>query len=81
MLAWAITSGCTAFVTSTAGLLICRFFLGITEAPFFPCAIYLLSCWYKKRELGIRVALFVSPSILALMIASDDSLKGLWNPN
>lgn len=60
MIIWAIVSGCTAFVNSEASLLVVRFFLGIVEAPFFPCAIYFLSCWYKKRELGIRMALLVS---------------------
>lgn len=65
MMVWAVVSGCTAFVTSTAGLLTVRFFLGIVEAPFFPCAIYYLSCWYKKSELGIRMALLVSGLILS----------------
>lgn len=65
MIVWAIVSGCTAFVTSTAGLLTVRFFLGVVEAPFFPCAIYYLSCWYKKSELGIRMAFLVSGLILS----------------
>jgi MFS family permease len=33
MLVWAAVSGCTALVTNYAGLVVCRFFLGITEAP------------------------------------------------
>lgn len=65
MIVWAIVSGCTAFVNSAAGLLTVRFFLGVVEAPFFPCAIYYLSCWYKKTELGIRMALLVSGLILS----------------
>lgn len=65
MIVWAVVSGCTAFVTSTAGLLVVRFFLGVVEAPFFPCAIFYLSCWYKKSELGIRMALLVSGLILS----------------
>lgn len=32
MVVWAIVSGCTAFVKSTAGLLTVRFFLGVVEA-------------------------------------------------
>ena len=65
MIVWAVVSGCTAFVKSTVGLLTGRFFLGVVEAPFFPCAIYYLSCWYKKDELGIRIALLVSGLILS----------------
>lgn len=64
MIVWAVVSGCTAFIKSTAGLLTVRFFLGVVEAPFFPCAIYYLSCWYKKRELGLRMAFLVSGLIL-----------------
>ena len=60
MIIWAIVSGSTAFVKSPGSLLAVRFLLGIVEAPFFPCAIFFLSCWYKKRELGIRMALLVS---------------------
>ena len=33
MLVWALVSGCTALVQNFGGLVACRFFLGITEAP------------------------------------------------
>lgn len=29
-----------------------RFFLGMIEAGLFPGAVFLLSCWYTKREIG-----------------------------
>lgn len=80
MMVWAVVSGCTAFVTSTASLLTVRFFLGVVEAPFFPCAIYYLSCWYKKSELGIRMALLVSGLILSNAFAgliAAGILKGM----
>jgi len=38
--------------------LILRFFLGFIEAAFFPGAVFLLSRWYKRNELGLRTALF-----------------------
>ena len=34
MIAWAIVSACTALVTDYKGLVIVRFLLGVTEAPF-----------------------------------------------
>ncbi|KAG1756627.1 MFS general substrate transporter [Suillus paluster] len=37
---------------------ILRFFLGFVEAAFFPGAAFLLSRWYKRNELGLRMALF-----------------------
>ena len=33
-----------------------RFLVGILEGPFLPGVIFLLSCWYKKEELGKRIA-------------------------
>jgi MFS family permease len=62
---WALVSGCTAATNSFASLLTFRVFLGIVEAPFFPGAIYFLSCWYTKRELGIRMALLVSGIVIS----------------
>ena len=37
-------------------LLIVRTFLGVVEAVFFPGAVYYLSAWYTKQELGKRLA-------------------------
>ncbi|KAK8138301.1 MFS general substrate transporter [Apiospora sp. TS-2023a] len=62
---WAIVSGCTAATSSAAGLLTVRFFLGLVEAPFFPGAVYYLSCWYTKKELGVRMALLVCGLLLS----------------
>ncbi|CEL11577.1 hypothetical protein ASPCAL14678 [Aspergillus calidoustus] len=62
---WAIVSGCTAAVSSPAGLLVLRFVLGLVEAPFFPGAIFFLSCWYTKRELGVRMALLICGLLLS----------------
>ena len=33
MLVWAVVSACTALVQNFGGIVACRFFLGITEAP------------------------------------------------
>ncbi|KAH9213279.1 putative allantoate permease [Leptodontidium sp. 2 PMI_412] len=65
MIAWAIVSGSTAAASSPAGLLIARFMLGLIEAPFYPGAVYFLSCWYTKKELGIRMAFLISGLLLS----------------
>lgn len=41
---------------SFTGALLTRFFLGFVEAAFFPGALFLLSKWYKRSELGLRTA-------------------------
>ncbi|KAL6151898.1 hypothetical protein ACJQWK_10156 [Exserohilum turcicum] len=65
IITWAIVSGCTSATSSPGGLLAVRFFLGLVEAPFFPGAVYLLSCWYTKRELGVRMALLICGLLLS----------------
>lgn len=65
MIAWAIVSGSTAAASSPAGLLVARFMLGVIEAPFYPGAVYFLSCWYTKKELGIRMAFLISGLLLS----------------
>lgn len=49
MLVWAAVSACTALVKNYGGLVACRFFLGITEAPFYPGATYMLSIFYTRK--------------------------------
>lgn len=65
MIIWAVVSGCTALVQSNGGLVVSRFFLGITEAPFYPGATYMLSIFYPRREVATRIALLYCAQILA----------------
>ncbi|KAJ4375478.1 hypothetical protein N0V86_007009 [Didymella sp. IMI 355093] len=65
MLIWAVVSGCTALVQNFGGLVACRFFLGITEAPFYPGATYMLSIFYTRKEVATRIALLYCAQILA----------------
>ncbi|KAL4963423.1 major facilitator superfamily domain-containing protein [Aspergillus stella-maris] len=70
--------GCTSAVSSTAGLLVVRFVLGFVEAPFFPGAVYFLSYWYTKRELGVRMALLISGIVLSNAFAGLISAAWRW---
>ncbi|KAJ5147098.1 pantothenate transporter [Penicillium atrosanguineum] len=53
---WGCISACTAAAKTYGQLLAVRAILGATEAVFFPGAIYYLSSWYTKVELGKRIA-------------------------
>lgn len=53
---WGCISAATAAVKSYGQLLAVRAILGAAEAVFFPGAIYFLSAWYTKTELGKRIA-------------------------
>lgn len=50
---------------SFVGALMTRFFLGFVEAAFFPGALFLLSKWYKRNELGLRTALLYCGSLIS----------------
>jgi len=62
---WGLVSGCTAVVKDFRGLVVCRFFLGFLEAPFFPGALFLLSSWYTPHELATRTAIMYCGSLLS----------------
>ncbi|EAS29388.3 MFS transporter [Coccidioides immitis RS] len=65
MVIWATVSACTALVQSYAGMVVCRFLLGITEAPFYPGATYILSIFYTRKEVAARIAVLYAAQILA----------------
>ncbi|KAL2365569.1 hypothetical protein RJZ56_001501 [Blastomyces dermatitidis] len=65
MVVWSIVSACTALVKSYSGMVVCRFLLGVTEAPFYPGATYLLAIFYTRKEVAARIAVLYCAQILA----------------
>lgn len=66
---WAIVSALTAVVNNFTGLLLVRFFLGVTEAPCYPGAVYLLSSFYNRKEIATRIAILYTGNVLATAFA------------
>lgn len=70
--------------TNFSGLMAARWFLGLTEAGLFPGVGYFLSCWYRRSEFGVRMAIFFSAAavagsfggLLAAAIANMDGVGG-----
>ncbi|KAF2402431.1 MFS transporter-like protein [Trichodelitschia bisporula] len=69
VLGWGIISSAQAAATSWKAMMALRFLLGVTEAGFGPGIPYLLSFFYERRELGLRIGLFVSAAPLATTFA------------
>jgi MFS family permease len=65
MLVWGALSALMAVSKSYSAMLAFRFILGCVESGFFPGVLFLLSCWYKKAELGKRFAFFYTAAILS----------------
>lgn len=76
---------CMGVVKNYSGLMAVRWFLGLSEAGLFPGVSYFLSCWYKRSEFGVRMAIFFSAAalagsfggLLAAAIAKMDTIGGL----
>ncbi|OWY57054.1 MFS general substrate transporter [Alternaria alternata] len=69
MMLWAVVSALTALSKDFTGLLLTRFFLGVTEAPYYPGAVYLLSTFYTRKEVATRIAILYTGNILATAFA------------
>ena len=82
---WAIVSTLTAVAKDFKGLLITRFFLGITEAPFYPGALYMLATFYTRQEIATRISILFTANIcgtafaglIAIGVFQMDQIAGL----
>ncbi|KAG2044649.1 sugar transporter [Suillus americanus] len=70
MLVWGAISILTGTTKNYAEILSARFFLGVAEAPFVPGMIFLVSKWYKRDELALRIALVTSGGSLSSAFGS-----------
>ncbi|KAL2817480.1 major facilitator superfamily domain-containing protein [Aspergillus cavernicola] len=52
------------FTSSWETMTVCRTLLGIMEAGFLPGCTYLITCWYKRFEVGKRLATFWLMSVV-----------------
>lgn len=66
---WGIAATAQAGAQSWSGLMACRFFLAAFEAGFGPGAVYLLSFFYLRSELGLRIGIFFASAPLATCFA------------
>ncbi|TFK28785.1 sugar transporter [Coprinopsis marcescibilis] len=65
MVVWGGICCLTGITHNFVGALLTRFFLGFVEAAFFPGALFLLSKWYKRDELGLRTAILYCGNIIS----------------
>ncbi|KAH7914086.1 major facilitator superfamily domain-containing protein [Hygrophoropsis aurantiaca] len=62
MIVWGVISTLTG---GFIGALLARFFIGFVEASFYPGALFLISRWYKRDEVGIRTTILCCGSLLS----------------
>ncbi|OAA66556.1 MFS transporter [Niveomyces insectorum RCEF 264] len=64
MVTWGLLSALTGVVNNASGLYAIRFLLGAVEAGFYPGALFAISSWYRRSELGLRSAVLFSATQL-----------------
>lgn len=82
MALWGASMLGMGFVHDFNGLMVARWFLGMTEAGLFPGVNYYLSCWYKRNEFAVRAAIFFSAAALSgsfggLLAAAIQNMNGV----
>lgn len=64
-MAWSVLSILTYKAKTFESMLVCRFLLGITEAPFYPGALYMISMFYNRKEIATRMSIFYTGNMAA----------------
>ncbi|CAL1695329.1 unnamed protein product [Somion occarium] len=82
MLVWGIAMTMHGLVHNYAELVGLRVLLGLAEAGLYPGVVFYMSCWYKRAELGTRVAVFFSSATVAgafsgLLAAAISNMDGI----
>jgi ACS family tartrate transporter-like MFS transporter len=73
MVSWGLTASAMMFVRGASSFHALRFVLGVAEAGFFPGMIYYLTFWFPQRERARAIALFMTATALAGVIAGPIS--------
>jgi ACS family tartrate transporter-like MFS transporter len=73
MISWGIAAIAMSMVRGAGSFFALRFILGVAEAGFFPGVILYLTYWFPAREQARSVALFMTATALAAIIAGPVS--------
>jgi ACS family hexuronate transporter-like MFS transporter len=69
LIAWSIAAIGHAFVKSTAGFIVARAALGVSESGNFPAAIKTTAEWFPKKERALATGIFNSGSNIGAILA------------
>jgi len=69
LILWSIAAVCHALVRSTAGFMVARAGLGLTESGNFPAAIKTVAEWFPKKERALATGIFNSGTNIGAIVA------------
>lgn len=79
MMVCGVATGLTALCHDFKGLVLQRFFQGIIAAPMYPGALYVLSLFYTRKELGTRMTIIYTSNMVATALTGKNpKLISLW---
>ncbi|KAI4526357.1 MFS general substrate transporter [Schizophyllum commune Loenen D] len=65
IVSWGIVMTLHGVIHDYGGLVTCRVLLGLFESGMYPGIVFYISSWYKRTELGSRVAVFFTSATVA----------------
>lgn len=68
VIAWGGILMVTAACSSFSSMAVCRFLLGIFEAPITPCFMMIVGMWYTRAEQPFRAGIFYSCNGIGAMV-------------
>jgi sugar phosphate permease len=68
IVAWGAMLMITASCSSFTGMAICRFLLGVFEAPITPCFMMIIGMWYTRSQQPFRAGVFYSCNGVGAMV-------------
>lgn len=82
VLLWGMVMILHGFIRNYSDLIILRILLGITEGGLYPGIVFYITSWYKRSEMGSRIAIFFSSAAIAgafsgLLAAAIDTMDGV----
>ncbi|KIK02708.1 hypothetical protein K443DRAFT_96457 [Laccaria amethystina LaAM-08-1] len=77
MVTWGLVLTLMCLCNTYRSLIIARFFLGLAEAGLFPGVAFYLSLWYRRRDVGKRIAIFFSAATLAGAPYGIEKMEGV----
>ncbi|EHA58332.1 MFS transporter [Pyricularia oryzae 70-15] len=66
---WSLVTLLTYKAYDYKTMIVCRFLLGLFEAPFFPGVTYLLGTLYTRKEIATRLSIFFTGNLVASAIS------------
>jgi ACS family hexuronate transporter-like MFS transporter len=68
VLLWSAAAGAHALATSAVGFMVCRFFLGLTEAANYPACVKATRLWFPAGERAMATGIFNAGTNVGAML-------------